>query len=757
MSKRSTHIAAAIVLAALLVSVATPAFAAPKRRVIVLLAPYLTWSDVSSSMPSAMTLAGKSLLADMNVRAGGSFGASTPDRGALVLSTGAPLTYADGALAAYSASETIGTTPARDLYLQYFGVPAGSAEVLYVGQPRQALANADPTQLSVLGALGSAAHAAGAKTAAIGNGDFGNWADPLHASRPAGEAAADESGTVDLGDVSNGMIVNDPAAPFGVRANVDAVLAEYKHVMADPGVGLVVVDPGDLSRANAIASVVTTSAEASMHSLALRSTDAVLAGLVAGAGPNDAIIVMAQAVVSPTDVTAGFGPAIISDGAGSGMGSSASTHRAGIITEMDVSETIIDLLGGTPPASMVGGRVHAATQREGGSAADRISYLDTLNTSSIAVESVRFNAVNDFIILSVVVLLGAALILYRGQDGLPKWLPLVARIALLVPVAMLLGGLLQYLLVRWPSTPDVVIGTLLAATAIGLGIALIPFKGRPATLPLIILTGLTAVTLLIDQWLGAPLSLSGLFGYSPLLGARYYGLGNEMAGLLLGAAAVAFALTLDAWPDAKWARPARVWGWPLLGAVLLVTAAAPMWGANVGPVAWMTVGFVVGWMMLNGRKVLTWRNLVIVIVLIVVVLAGLSAIDLLGGADTQTHLGRAIAGAQSGGIGTLWTIIVRKAETNARVLGRTNWTWMLVAVLALLGYMRWRPRGEFAAMLKRYPAFSVAIAATLFAGVAGYFTEDSGIIIPALMLIPVGVSALYLMLLPVPTRKGGDA
>jgi O-antigen ligase len=89
-------------------------------------------------------------------------------------------------------------------------------------------------------------------------------------------------------------------------------------------------------------------------------------------------------------------------------------------------------------------------------------------------------------------------------------------------------------------------------------------------------------------------------------------------------------------------------------------------------------------------------------------------------------------------------------------LGRTNWTWLLVAVLALLGYMRWRPRGEFAEMLKRYPAFSVAIAAALFAGVIGYFTEDSGIIIPALMFIPVGVTALYLMLLPFAHKESGE-
>ena len=49
-------------------------------------------------------------------------------------------------------------------------------------------------------------------------------------------------------------------------------------------------------------------------------------------------------------------------------------------------------------------------------------------------------------------------------------------------------------------------------------------------------------------------------------------------------------------------------------------------------------------------------------------------------------------------------------------------------------------------MLRDHPAFSAAVAAALFSSVTGYLTEDSGIIIPALVLMPVCVAALYLML-----------
>ena len=85
----------------------------------------------------------------------------------------------------------------------------------------------------------------------------------------------------------------------------------------------------------------------------------------------------------------------------------------------------------------------------------------------------------------------------------------------------------------------------IAVAAVVWGAALLSGRGRHVALPLIVVSGLTTIVLVVDQWLGAPLSFAGTFGYSPLYGARYYGIGNEMAGLLLGSAMVACALVLD--------------------------------------------------------------------------------------------------------------------------------------------------------------------------------------------------------------------
>jgi hypothetical protein len=52
----------------------------------------------------------------------------------------------------------------------------------------------------------------------------------------------------------------------------------------------------------------------------------------------------------------------------------------------------------------------------------------------------------------------------------------------------------------------------------------------------------------------------------------------------------------------------------------------------------------------------------------------------------------------------------------------------------------------FADTLKAYPGFAVAMTAALWGSLVGYFTEDSGIVIPALVLLYVTGSLLHIML-----------
>ncbi|MDO8915415.1 MAG: hypothetical protein Q7W16_04965 [Coriobacteriia bacterium] len=760
MSRRTRIAAATVMMAALLFAgtAAVRAVARPAGRVVIVLAPYLTWDDIMNGpMPSTKAAAEEGLIADLNVRSG-SAGAGGPslERGALLLSAGASVLTDPGALGAYSAAETVDGTPASELYRRIRGEDPSGADTFYLGAPRQTLTNRRAVSDAMIGSLGEAVTAAGGVTAAIGNSDPGRGIRSDLQSRPAAIVAADVRGIVARGDVSASMLVTDSGAPYGVRTDVGGLLARYDRLVTGLDAGrpaLVVLDTGDLARAYAWSSNATTSTAAAQHRAALETVDRVVGEVASGLGERDLLVVLAPVVPEEPDLPSSFAPLVMRGAGLTGLARTASTHRVGICTVMDVSVTALKALGITIPSAMVGSPIGGAG--DGLALADRMETVVRMNDTSVAVEQVRADAVNWFITFTVVVLLASTLLLIRGAPDAPRPVWALARAALVLAPCIPLAGLVQFAV--WSRPPSAIwVVALLVGTCLALwGCALLLGRHRAATVPLIAVTGATTVVLVVDQWLGAPLSFAGLFGYAPLFGARYYGLGNEMAGLLLGSAMVCCALVLDTWRDAGWTGAVKRWGWPVTGVIVLGTTAAPFLGANIGAVAWMTVGFGVGWLMLNGRRVWTWRNAAAVLVVIVVLVGALGAIDVLGGSGSETHLGRAISNATGeGGVASFMTIVARKAETNLRVLGRTNWTWLLVAVLLLLGYMRWRPRGEFAHMLRNHPAFSAILGAALFAGVIGNFTEDSGVIIPALIMLPVGVTALYLMLDGSPRKPG---
>jgi hypothetical protein len=228
------------------------------------------------------------------------------------------------------------------------------------------------------------------------------------------------------------------------------------------------------------------------------------------------------------------------------------------------------------------------------------------------------------------------------------------------------------------------------------------------------------------------------------LAARFYGMGNEAAALLFGSSIVGAALLFDEWPDSRIVALGRRWGLPLLGIVVVGVAAAPFLGANVGAAVWALSGFACAWILMNGRKFSVFSILIIVI-MAVIAIAAFSAIDLLGGGE-QTHLARALASAQQGGASQIWAIVARKAQTNLRVLTQTNWSWILFAALAFLGFARFSPGREFPRIAADNRNYVAAIVAAFVASGIALLTEDSGIVIPSLIMLYVGPGFAWLML-----------
>ncbi len=175
-----------------------------------------------------------------------------------------------------------------------------------------------------------------------------------------------------------------------------------------------------------------------------------------------------------------------------------------------------------------------------------------------------------------------------------------------------------------------------------------------------------------------------------------------------------------------------------------MVAALPSLGANAGVAVWATMGFILLWFLLNSKK-FNGKVILIMVAAVIVVVGAFIAVDLLG-PGSESHLGRLVTDIMRGGFGQLWTMVARKLATNFRVFGRTNWVYILLAVIIYLLYMRVRPSGDFAAMLKKNPAFGQMMITILVTGILAFCTEDSGIVLPALMVISLGIAIVWLML-----------
>jgi len=756
--KRAWPIAALVAMVAVAALGHTPrAAAAPATpaagRVTIVLAPYLTWTDVTAtSTPILWRMAEKGAVGAVNARSRlrEPGGPASPIESALMLSAGAWVRPEPSAMAAFNATEPVsGSQTCESVYAQVFGGGMGASRIAYLGQPAQARPRGDVTGSDDVGSLGQAVRDAGGLTAAVGNSDTGTDAGAARV-RPAAIVAADRRGLVALGDVSADLLGPMDAAPYGVATDLGRFERAYEAVDAslsgNEGPSLVVLDPGDAARAVAFGSQVTPGLARMHRERALRTLDEVVGMAEKRAGPDGVVIVVSQALSPGEDgLPAGLGPIVVAGRGWSGYVTSASTHRKGLVTTVDVSATALEALGIDQPVGVMGDPMVPVADPE--PASERFAGLARASADAVAVDGAKPGVPNAFIALVVVALAGAALVLGQARTWRAatarRWARVVQGL-LLLALSVPLASWLMFVVVPHPASPLGAVASLLLTSAAVWAAALLVWRRLPLRVPLAALSLAFCAVILLDQFAGAPLSRTGFLSYSPLLGARFYGMGNEAAALLFGASIVGVAALLDQWPGTRFGVLGRHVGLPLLGTIVVGTAAAPFLGANVGAAVWAVAGFVCAWTLMD-RRTIGVRSILVIVALSVALIGVFSAIDLLGGGE-QTHLGRALSSAEQGGLSELWAIVARKAAANVRVLATSNSSWILAAVLGFLAFARFRPASRFPELSEANPNLVAAIVASLVAGAIAFVTEDSGIVVPSLIMLYPGAALAWLML-----------
>lgn len=460
--------------------------------------------------------------------------------------------------------------------------------------------------------------------------------------------------------------------------------------------------------------------------------DAAVDAASSSIGEQDTLIII-SAASGPAGRSERLGVAIIRGPLyPSGLLNSVSTHRKGLVTADDMIGSMLRALG-------LDSGVAAECFDDGRSPTERVSRLTEIDVSVGAAERMRISMFNIYTIAMAALLLAGWLVAerFRTARRFAYW-SLVLRRALLFGLSMPAGATILFAVDRYPESAVRIIGLMLAATGFVWIFAEFAWH-RWRTAGAIGLIGtVTAVVLATDQLLGAPLSLAGVFSYSPVAAFRFFGIGNEGAALLVGAAIVGIALELDSLEVSATARRLVIAG---TGVVAVGVCVLPAFGANVIVSLWGTAAFAAFYLAAEGRRPGILELVAVVAVALgAVVLAVL--LDRFGGG---THIGRAINDVSGSGVNGL---IAERISTSIRIFTASPLPAIVLAIAGAFAYMRARARGEMARVLSEYPVFAAAVVGGLVGGFVGAFAEDSGIVVLALVLMYSASALVALMLEP---------
>jgi hypothetical protein len=226
-----------------------------------------------------------------------------------------------------------------------------------------------------------------------------------------------------------------------------------------------------------------------------------------------------------------------------GLLTSASTRRAGIVTLNDLAPSLFRRYADESPAEMLGHPIEVMPSSEASPAwASLERQLEGIRNVYVLRPKLLlpFAGYEVFVLLAVLLCVNWAAL--SSKWGVRFLLRIHLLSLLIAPLVMLMLG---WLLAVVQTSPGILVllfvGLLIAGSTWGAA-------ARTRTVAVGgIVSCITAAALLADGLVGAPGMKRSLLGYDPVVGARFYGMGNEFMGVLIGATVLAIAFGLDCW------------------------------------------------------------------------------------------------------------------------------------------------------------------------------------------------------------------
>ena len=580
---------------------------------------------------------------------------------------------------------------------------------------------------SVLGSLGQTLSENKLKIALLGNSDIIENGE-LIKNRDLGLVCMDQYGRIDAGNIDNINIKNS-GMPFGIQTDYDKLIKETKENYKNNDA--LFIDLGDTYRLDLYKSYLNDNTFASMKKSVYKNIDKYLKEVFKMVGENDTVYISSG---FPSDIDyknkRRLSPIVKFKGNNKGVLSSATTRRDGIIANIDIGVDILNEFG--LKNDVMVGKSYNLIEKD-----DNVEYLSNEFEKIVTIADIRANVINGFVsVISISWVVAMCLIFIRdkitNQEKVFSVLKEFIKLGIIMPLSLLVAPIFN---LQTPVTITCgILLTTLAFYALGRWLFKEDLKqmGFFAFLTILLIT--------VDSVFGTYLMKNNIMSYDAIIGARYYGIGNEYEGVTIASAVFALAVLLNYKKVPKWLVV-------VFSLIILITSAYPSMGANVGGAISECVAYLLFILLIFDVK-MDFKKVVLLGLAAVVVVVVFAVLDLVSG--SESHLGLFVKQILLNGPEAIIQTFGRKIQMNMKLAQSSVWVNILLAGIGIIGILIFRPSRHFRTIAKKYPILFKGFVASIVGCFVTLLVNDSGIVAAATasiyILIPLIIISINMMI-----------
>lgn len=577
---------------------------------------------------------------------------------------------------------------------------------------------------TVPGALGEILRANQLKVCVLGNGDNG-----IGKMRSGIAVGMDGSGQVPLGDVGPSVCRFASSGYLSYETNYEYIFAQIENYRSQAD--LIIIDLSDLARLeSADTALPEVSARERKHYL--EKIDQMVARVSRQVDPDQDLMLLVglSPAAKEMDWKNNFTPVLAyGKGFSSGILTSATSRRDYIVANTDFAPTVLKFFNLEDKQRVMIGQAMTSKPERG---SDNLAAASKLSADTSTANRLRPIVIKGYVILQIISILLALMVIFWIKKGKQVIKPLLVSMVTIPLVLLPLNK------ISLPGDWSYVIAAVVITIVLT---KLVMYFCKGSSFKSFVAVSLITVLMInLDIILGAPMIKSSLLGYDPMTGARYYGIGNEYMGVLIGSSIAVAASIYEKYKNR--------WLLTIIAVFFMLECyliAGPSLGANSDGLLTAPIAFLLTFLLLRNVK-MNPRVISRLLMIVILVAAGGTFYDMQRPVEMQTHIGRAANQIVAGGWQEILLIIKRKMAMNIKLIRYTIWSYVFMVILLVVSLLLVRPVGAMQQLRQQHSYIFKGFIGIITAAFVALLVNDSGIVAASTTSIYLVFPILMLML-----------